>query len=79
MTDHENTRIEMVERQIVARGVRSQRVLDAMRRVPREAFLPERLREFAYDDTPLPIAEGQTISPALYRRIHGGGAGPYRR
>ena len=55
-------REEMVERQISARGVRSRQVLNAMRRVPREAFLPGRLAEFAYDDTPLPIAEGQTIS-----------------
>jgi protein-L-isoaspartate(D-aspartate) O-methyltransferase len=44
------------------RGIRSPRVLDALRSVPREAFLPESLREFAYDDAPLPIAEGQTIS-----------------
>jgi protein-L-isoaspartate(D-aspartate) O-methyltransferase len=52
----------MVARAIEARGVRSKFVLDAMRNVPREAFLPENLREFAYDDSPLPIAEGQTIS-----------------
>lgn len=52
----------MVEHQIAARGVRAKRVLDAMRSVPREAFLPERLREFAYDDTPLPIDSDQTIS-----------------
>ncbi len=52
----------MVERHISHRGVRSAPVLAAMRRVPREDFLPEDLREFAYDDTPLPIAEGQTIS-----------------
>ena len=37
-------------------------VLDALRTVPREAFLPEPLQEFAYEDSPLPIAEGQTIS-----------------
>jgi protein-L-isoaspartate(D-aspartate) O-methyltransferase len=52
----------MVDFQIARRGVRSRLVLDAMRTVPREAFLPERLREFAYEDSPLPIAEGQTIS-----------------
>lgn len=52
----------MVEKAIFARGVRSQEVLNAMRNVPRERFLPTRLREFAYEDTPLPIAEGQTIS-----------------
>ena len=52
----------MVERAIVARGVRSEAVLRAMRSVPREAFLPRQLREFAYEDSPLPIEEGQTIS-----------------
>ncbi len=52
----------MVERHIAHRGVRSALVLAAMRSVPRERFLPESLREFAYDDAPLPIAEGQTIS-----------------
>jgi protein-L-isoaspartate(D-aspartate) O-methyltransferase len=62
MKDIALARENMVERQIAGRGVRSELVLEAMRKVPREAFLPERLREFAYDDTPLPIAEGQTIS-----------------
>ena len=38
------------------------RVVDAMARVPRELFVPDRLREMAYDDRPLPIGEGQTIS-----------------
>jgi protein-L-isoaspartate(D-aspartate) O-methyltransferase len=52
----------MVERRIVRRGVRNQRVLEALRSVPREGFLPKDLREFAYDDMPLPIDEGQTIS-----------------
>lgn len=52
----------MVEKQIAARGVRSELVLDAMRAVPREKFLPKRLREFAYEDTPLPIDADQTIS-----------------
>jgi protein-L-isoaspartate(D-aspartate) O-methyltransferase len=55
-------RKEMVEKAIFARGVRSGLVLDAMGRVPREAFLPAQLREFAYEDTALPIEEGQTIS-----------------
>jgi protein-L-isoaspartate(D-aspartate) O-methyltransferase len=55
-------RREMVEHQIAGRGVRSELVLEAMRKVPREDFLPSYLREFAYEDTPLPIAEGQTIS-----------------
>ena len=55
-------RLKMVEHSISARGVRDDQVLDAMRKVPRELFVPERLREFAYDDSPLPIANGQTIS-----------------
>ena len=52
----------MVESHIAGRGIQSQRVLEAMQAVPREAFLPEHMREFAYQDAPLPIAEGQTIS-----------------
>jgi protein-L-isoaspartate(D-aspartate) O-methyltransferase len=60
--DFETLRKEMVDRQIAARDVRDQRVLEALRTVPREAFVPERLAEFAYDDTPLPIGEEQTIS-----------------
>ena len=55
-------RAHMVERNIAARGVRDGLVLDAMRKVPRELFLPENLREFAYEDSPLPIAGEQTIS-----------------
>jgi protein-L-isoaspartate(D-aspartate) O-methyltransferase len=60
--DFAKRRIEMVERQIAHRGVRSELVLRAMKAVPREPFLPEELSEFAYEDAPLPIAEGQTIS-----------------
>ena len=55
-------RAEMVERNIAARGVRDELVLEAMRKVPRELFLPKNLREFAYEDSPLPIAGEQTIS-----------------
>jgi protein-L-isoaspartate(D-aspartate) O-methyltransferase len=55
-------RAEMVERNIIARGVRDHLVLDAMRKVPRELFLPKNLSEFAYEDSPLPIAGEQTIS-----------------
>jgi erythromycin esterase-like protein len=62
MPDLSVLREHMVRDQIAARGVRDARVLDAMRAVPREAFMPEALEEFAYDDTPLPIEEGQTIS-----------------
>jgi hypothetical protein len=52
----------MVEHHIAARGVRSESVLRAMRAVRREEFLPSNLREFAYEDSPLPITSGQTIS-----------------
>lgn len=52
----------MVERQIAARGVRDERVLAAMRSVPREEFAPPEWREFAYHDAPVPIGHGQTIS-----------------
>ena len=61
-TPFPSLRKEMVERDIAARGVRDELVLDAMRKVPRELFLPKRLREFAYEDSPLPIAGEQTIS-----------------
>ena len=52
----------MVARQIAGRGVRDPAVLAAMRKVPRERFVPESLASLAYDDRPLPIGEGQTIS-----------------
>ena len=52
----------MVERQIAARGVVGKRLLEAMRTVPREAFVPDHLREFAYEDAPLSIEADQTIS-----------------
>ena len=60
--DFRKLRKEMVEKAIFARGVRSELVLNAMGSVPRESFLPAQLREFAYEDTALPIEEGQTIS-----------------
>ena len=59
---YEALRRQMVDEQVRARGVRSERVLAAMRSIPRERFLPAALREFAYEDSPLPIAGGQTIS-----------------
>jgi protein-L-isoaspartate(D-aspartate) O-methyltransferase len=55
-------RERMVERQIRRRGVRDPNVLSAMQRVPRDAFVPTGLHEFAYDDTPLPLEGGQSIS-----------------
>ena len=62
MPDMSVLRKHMVRHQIAARGVSDERVLDAMEMVPREAFMPDELSEFAYEDTPLPIEEGQTIS-----------------
>lgn len=59
---HAKLRSDMVKHQIEARGVRDPRVLEAMRRVPRHVFIPEGMRDRAYDDSPLPIGEGQTIS-----------------
>ena len=55
-------RDDMVRTQIAARGVRDERVLAAMRSVPRHLFVPPELRSEAYADHPLPIGEGQTIS-----------------
>lgn len=62
MNDFAIKRERMVREQIAARGVRNPALLRAMQTVPREAFIPEDLAEFAYDDTPLPIEGGQTIS-----------------
>jgi len=60
----------MVALQLRARGIENERVLSAMGRVPRELFVPEALRERAYDDAALPIGEGQTISqPYMVARI----------
>lgn len=55
-------RESMVKRQVEDRGIRDRRVLDAMRRVPRHEFVPEEFRESAYEDRPLGIGYGQTIS-----------------
>jgi protein-L-isoaspartate(D-aspartate) O-methyltransferase len=52
----------MVETQIRARGIRSPEVLRAMARVPRHLFVPLDMQRFAYEDLPLPIGQGQTIS-----------------
>ena len=55
-------RNEMLEKQIVARGITDQQVLDAMSKIPRHLFVSEALVDSAYGDFPLPIGEGQTIS-----------------
>ncbi len=59
---YENRRDEMVTWQIQGRGIRDEKVLQAMRQVPRHLFVPTEHREYAYQDHPLPIGFGQTIS-----------------
>lgn len=62
--EHTAARRRMMHRQLTApgRGIGDERVLAAMRTVPRHEFVPEDQRHFAYDDRPLPIGHGQTIS-----------------
>ncbi|NOR85125.1 protein-L-isoaspartate O-methyltransferase, partial [archaeon] len=62
MNKYENIRKNMVETQIVARGIKDMRVIWAMGDIPRHEFVPKDLQIYAYDDNPLPIANGQTIS-----------------
>jgi protein-L-isoaspartate(D-aspartate) O-methyltransferase len=62
MADLAAARERMVRNQLEARGIRSQRVLDAFRAVPREHFVAPGQADEAYEDRPLPIGEGQTIS-----------------
>lgn len=59
---YERKRSLMVERDIKRRGIKDTRVLDVMKKVPRHLFVDEGLRDQAYEDHPLPIGEGQTIS-----------------
>ncbi len=60
--DYAMKRKKMVEQQIIARGVKNKKVLDAMEKVPRHKFVPEGYRMYSYYDQPLPIGLGQTIS-----------------
>jgi protein-L-isoaspartate(D-aspartate) O-methyltransferase len=60
--DRTAARKEMVTRQIKARGIKDQRVLTAMEKIPRHLFIPQEGQRHAYDDSPVPIGEGQTIS-----------------
>ena len=62
MSDFADLRGQMVRRQIEARGILDPLILDAFREVPREVFVDEKRRQWAYDDHPLPIEAGQTIS-----------------
>src|SRR5579864_8851896 len=59
---YSSLRHQLVDSQLRQRGIADERVLAAMERVPRHEFAPERYREQAYEDHPLPIGEGQTIS-----------------
>jgi protein-L-isoaspartate(D-aspartate) O-methyltransferase len=58
----DDARETMVREQIAGRGIRDPRVIEAMRQVPRHAFIPDAERARAYDDSPVPIGHGQTIS-----------------
>jgi len=62
MPDRSDERRRMVEHQLRDRDIEDERVLEAMERVPRHVFVPEELRDRAYDDAALPIGSGQTIS-----------------
>ena len=55
-------RMEMVQKQLISRGITDERVLEAMRKVPRHLFVNETYRHLAYEDYPLPIEAQQTIS-----------------
>jgi protein-L-isoaspartate(D-aspartate) O-methyltransferase len=58
----ESIRLRMVKTQIVARGVSNAAVIEAMKKVPRHLFIPKEYEDEAYNDYPLPIGHGQTIS-----------------
>lgn len=60
--DYKNQREEMVKKQLIRRGIKDKRVLAAFREVPREKFVPEDVKEYSYQDGPLPIGKEQTIS-----------------
>ena len=60
--DYQKERLAMVEEQLRRRGISDPRVLEAMAKVPRHLFVPEDYQNSAYEDRPLPIGEGQTIS-----------------
>lgn len=61
-TQYAQQRLHMVKQQLRGRGIRDERVLEAMKRVPRHLFVPEAERAAAYEDCALPIGNGQTIS-----------------
>lgn len=61
-SDFTNQRLRMVKEQIVRRGIKDEKVLKAMSKIPRHLFVEDSLKNKAYEDHPLPIGEGQTIS-----------------
>ncbi len=62
MRDYSGLRKKMIERHIIARGVKSKKIIKVMGSIPRHLFVDEALQDQAYNDNPLPIGEGQTIS-----------------
>ncbi|MCM8762240.1 MAG: protein-L-isoaspartate(D-aspartate) O-methyltransferase [Candidatus Omnitrophica bacterium] len=60
--DFARVRKLMVENQLISRGIRNKKVIDVFLKIPREKFVPEHLKEYAYEDGPLSIGKGQTIS-----------------
>lgn len=60
--DFAQQREQMVETQLESRDIQSERVLEAMKKVPRHLFMPASVRQYAYVDSPVPIGKGQTIS-----------------
>lgn len=62
MKNYTEERERMVSTQLRSRGIKDTRVLQAMEKVPRHAFVPDDMKKYAYNDEPLPIGKGQTIS-----------------
>ena len=62
MNNYKELSKKMVDEQLIPRGIKSRTVLEAMCEIPRHLFVPEQLQNYAYDDCPLPIGNGQTIS-----------------
>ncbi|OGS45912.1 MAG: protein-L-isoaspartate O-methyltransferase [Elusimicrobia bacterium RIFOXYD2_FULL_34_15] len=62
MSDFKKLRNEMVETQIITRGISDKKVINILRKIPREKFIDKKFIEEAYDDHPIPIGENQTIS-----------------
>ena len=61
-SEYTEARHQMVENQLIKRGIDNEKVTEAFRSVPRHRFVPDKLKEKAYEDRPLPIKKGQTIS-----------------